>query len=110
MKDPAVFHAVKHRRNFNRFRRYGGRRREENVEALARTFSVHYNENVMKFNPSDFVHTEAKNMLIDITLKITAALSKEMQGNQEQSLLGQLGKHFADVTGLPCRVIAEVEA
>ena len=33
-------------------------------------------------------------MLIDITLKVTAALSKEAQGNQDRSLVGHLGTHF----------------
>lgn len=33
-------------------------------------------------------------MLIDITLKVTAAMSKEAQGNQDRSLVGHLGTHF----------------
>ncbi len=33
-------------------------------------------------------------MLIDITLKVTPALSKEAQGNQDRSLVGHLGTHF----------------
>ena len=33
-------------------------------------------------------------MLIDITLKITPAMSKEAQGNQDRSLVGHLGTHF----------------
>ena len=33
-------------------------------------------------------------MLIDITLKVTPALSSEAQGNQDRSLVGHLGTHF----------------
>ena len=33
-------------------------------------------------------------MLIDITLKVTAGLSKEAQSNQDRSLVGHLGTHF----------------
>ena len=33
-------------------------------------------------------------MLIDITLKVTAGLSKEAQTNQDRSLVGHLGTHF----------------
>lgn len=33
-------------------------------------------------------------MLIDITLKITAGMSKEARGNQDRSLVGHLGTHF----------------
>lgn len=33
-------------------------------------------------------------MLVDITLKVTPALSKEAQSNQDRSLVGHLGTHF----------------
>lgn len=33
-------------------------------------------------------------MLVDITLQVTPALSKEAQGNQDRSLVGHLGTHF----------------
>ena len=33
-------------------------------------------------------------MLVDITLQVTPALSKEAQSNQDRSLVGHLGTHF----------------
>ena len=58
-------------------------------------------------------------MLIDTTLKITPKKTRDAQGNLKKALVGHLGTHFdvmnkefpmnyAEMTGLPCRVVAEV--
>lgn len=51
-------------------------------------------------------------MKIDITLKITPKMLADAQGNEKKALLNKqvwmIGVDFADVTGLPCRVVAEI--
>ena len=58
-------------------------------------------------------------MKMDLTIKITPKMVTDAQGNEKKALVGHLGTHFdvmnkefplkyTEMTGLPCRVIAEI--